>query len=72
VNMVGEIKKTVLKELAVKGYGYVARPDEFSDEGFRALAELIAEGCLIEGDCKPDRLDLFITRKGIDAAEIQR
>jgi hypothetical protein len=67
--MVAEIKKAILRELAVKGYGYAARPDRLSDEAVRAIAELIHEGCVLEGDCRPDQLDLFITRKGLDAAE---
>jgi hypothetical protein len=69
VTIVAEIKKSILKELAVKGYGYAARPDRLSDEGVRAIAELIVEGCVLEGDARPDQLDLFITRKGLDRAE---
>jgi predicted transcriptional regulator len=69
MNMVAEIKKAILREMAVKGWGYVERTDRLSDEAIRAIAELVVEGLLIEGDEQHQRFAVFITRKGLDAAE---
>jgi hypothetical protein len=68
MTMVAEIKKAILRTVSGKGRGYIS--DQISEEGIRAVAELVVEGLIREDDSDSGSgmLALVITRKGLDAA----
>ena len=65
---VAELKESILCQLVTAGGSHLVTNDALSDEGYRAVAELVVDGKIYDQE-EPQGLLLVITRWGLEAVK---